>query len=58
MDEFKKLLKGYVKSILFASSYATLVGLLLCKVKVVINDMDGTKITPISAFLAGPALLF
>lgn len=47
-----------MKSVLFASSYTALLGLFLCKVKVLINDMDGTKITPISAFCAGPALMF
>ena len=47
-----------MKSVLFASSYTALLGFFLCKVKVVINDMDGTLITPVSAFLAGPALMF
>ena len=43
---------------LFASTYTSLLGLFLCKVKVLVGDLDGTKIVPVSAFLSGIALLF
>lgn len=47
-----------MKSVLFASSYTSLLGFFLCKMKVLTGDMDGVKIVPISAFMSGIALVF
>lgn len=56
--ELLKLLKDYIKSVLFAASYLGILGPLLCYFKHIVGDVNGKYVIPPAAFLSGIALLF